>query len=468
MEEKKELFENVPVPKALMTFALPTIISQLINLIYNLADTFFVGRTGDPYKIAAVSLAFTLFVMTVSIANLFGIGGGGMISRLLGIGEYGRAKKVAAFSFYGALICSAVYSLIIGIFMTPLLRLIGASDATMEYAKQYTLLVVVIGTIPVVTSGTMAHLLRNTGYSKQASIGLSGGGILNMILDPLFMFVLFPEGMEVFAAAFATLLSNIASMVYFLITIKGVSKRTALSVNFKVCRSIDKNDVKKVVSVGIPSAILPGLYDLANIILNANMAAHGDMQLAAIGIVLKVERLPNAIGIGISQGMLPLVAYNYASGNKKRRADTINFARYLGIAITLVTIAFYEIFAEKIVGVFIDTSSAGDGALMVLGFATTFLRIRAIGSIFQFLNYHSSYCMQAMGDGKGTLIHSITRELVYYIPLMFLFDSLWGETGLVSAVIAGEFLGAVTALLLLNHWTKKTERHMINSTEKLA
>lgn len=454
MEEKKELFENIPVPKALMTFAIPTIISQLINLIYNLADTFFVGRTGDPYKIAGVSLAFTLFVMTVSIANLFGIGGGGMVSRLLGIGEYGRAKKVAAFSFYGSLICSAIYSLLIGIFLTPLLRLFGASDETMIFAKQYTLLVVVLGTIPVVTSGTMAHMLRNTGYSKQASIGLSGGGILNIILDPLFMFVLFPKGMEVFAAAFATLLSNVASMIYFLYTVKRVSKRAPLSISFKMCKSISKGDAKEVVSVGVPSAILPGLYDLSNIVLNAKMAAHGDMQLAAIGIVLKIERLPNAIGIGICQGMLPLVAYNYSSGNEHRKNATINFARYLGVGITVITIIFYEIFARQIVGVFIDTSSADEGAMLALSYAITFIRIRALGSIFQFLNYHTSYCLQAMGDGKGTLIHSVARQLVFYIPLMFLFDALWGEIGLTWAVVAGELLGAITALILLEHWTK--------------
>lgn len=456
MNEKKELFENVPVGKALRTLALPTVISQLINLIYNLADTFYVGRTGNPYMIAAVSLAFTLFVMTVSIANLFGIGGGGMVSRLMGKGENERAGNVCAYSFYGALATAAVYSLLVLAFMDPLLRLLGASDQTIEYSRQYTLLVVVFGTIPVVLSQTMSHFLRNTGYSKQASMGLSGGGILNIILDPLFMFVIFPSGMEVFAAALATLLSNIAAMVYFFVMVKKVSSKAPISISFADSRKVPKEDSREVISVGIPSAILPGLYDLSNIFLNARMAAHGDLQLAAIGIVLKVERLPNAIGIGISQGMLPLVAYNFAARNKKRMQDAVKIARNAGMLITLFTIVLYELFATQIAGAFISTTSgqAADAEL-VLGFATMFLRIRSLSSLPMFLNYHTSYCMQAMGDGTGTLVHSVARQLVFYIPLMILFDVLFGETGLAWSLLAGEILGAITALLLLNRWIKK-------------
>ena len=457
MDEKKELFENVPVNKALMKLALPTIISQLINLIYNLADTFYVGRTGNPYMIAAVSLAFTLFVMTVSIANLFGIGGGGMVSRLMGKGDNDRAKNVSAYSFYGALIVSAAYSLLVLAFLNPLLRLLGASDQTIEFSRQYTVLVVVIGTIPVVLSQTMAHFLRNTGYSKQASLGLSGGGILNIILDPLFMFVVFPSGMEVFAAALATLLSNIAAMVYFFVMIRKVSSKAPLSISYSDCRKASKEERKEVISVGIPSAILPGLYDLSNIFLNARAAAHGDLQLAAIGIVLKVERLPNAIGIGISQGMLPLVAYNFAAKNKKRMEDAISYARTSGILITIGTIVLYELFARQIAGLFISTTSSQAASVeMVLGYAVMFLRIRSLASLPMFINYHTSYCMQAMGDGRGTLIHSVARQLVFYIPLMILFDTLWGETGLAVSLLVGEILGAITALLLLQRWIKKT------------
>jgi len=192
-------------------------------------------------------------------------------------------------------------------------------------------------------------------------------------------------------------------------------------------------------------------------VLNARMAAHGDIQLAAIGIVLKVERLPNAIGIGISQGMLPLVAYNFAAGNRARRDAFIQTARKLGIAVTAVTTVLYEVFATQIVSVFISNGASGDEVAMVLGFATTFLRIRALGAVLMFLNYHTSYCMQAMGDGKGTLIHSVLRQLIFYIPFLILFDALWGENGLAAALLAGEALGAAAALLLLRKCLKEVD-----------
>ncbi|MDO4939706.1 MAG: MATE family efflux transporter [Lachnospiraceae bacterium] len=457
MDDKKILFEKTPVPKAMMALAIPTIISQLITLIYNLADTFYVGRTGNPYMIASVSLAYTLFIMTTSIANLFGIGGGGLVSRLMGVNENERAKNVCAYSVYGALVVGAVYSLIIAIFMTPILTLFGASENTMTYAKQYTWLVVVIGTIPIVLSQTLAHFLRNTGYSKQASMGLSGGGIINIILDPLFMFVVFPQGSEVVGAALATLLSNIASMIYFFIMVNKVSKGgTPVSVSLRDRNKAIQRDKKEIISVGIPAAILPGLYDVANIFLNARMAAHGDMQLAAIGTVLKIERLPNAIGIGISQGMLPLVAYNYAAGKKERMNRAISFARNTGIVISICTTVLYEIFAGQIAGAFIATSGGSSAAQATLGFAVTFLRIRALAATVTFLNYHTSYCLQAMGDGRDTLIHSVARQLIFYIPLMLLFDVLFGENGLTWALLVGETLGAVTALIFLRNWKKKT------------
>ncbi len=457
MDSKKELFEKTPVPKALMSLAIPTIISQLITLIYNLADTFYVGQTGNPYMIASVSLAYTLFIMTTSIANLFGIGGGGLVSRLMGLNENERARNVCAYSVYSSLLVAAAYALIIAAFMTPLLTLLGASENTITYAKQYTWLVVVMGSVPIVLSQTLAHFLRNTGYSKQASLGLSGGGVLNIILDPLFMFVIFPKGSEVVGAALATLLSNIASMVYFFFMVNRISEKgTPVSTSFNDRRKVTKRDKKEVISVGIPAAVLPGLYDLANIFLNARMAAHGDMQLAAIGTVLKIERLPNAIGLGISQGMLPLVAYNYGANNRERMNKAISFARNSGLVITVCTTIFYELFAPQIAGVFIATSGNSSAAMAALGFATTFLRIRALAATVTFLNYHTSYCLQAMGDGRGTFVHSVARQLVFYIPLMMLFDVLWGELGLTWALLAGETLGAVTALILLDRWKKKT------------
>lgn len=452
-ESKKELFETKPVGAAILTLAIPTIISQLISVIYNIADTFYVGRTGNPYMIAAVSLSLPLFLMTIAFANLFGIGGGSMLARLMGAGKEGSAKSVSSFSFYGALAISLLYSLLVFFFREPLLLLLGASENTLEYALQYTNWVVILGTPFVVLSAVLSHLLRNAGYSRQAGWGLSGGGVLNIILDPLFMFVLFPKGQEVKAAAVATFISNVAAFLFLLLVLFKLSAKSPLSVEPAKLKGLKRRDALEVFSVGVPSAILPGLFDLANIIMNSSMAAHGDLELAAIGIVMKVERLPNAIGIGISQGMLPLVAYNYTSGNHERMKAVISKARKMGIITALICVAIFELLAAPMVGIFLDGSD--QTALTALAMAVTFLRIRSAASPFQFLNYHTSFSMQAMGDGKGTIIHAFGRIIIFYIPFMYLFDFLWGTFGLCLALPVGEACADILALWLLKRGLNK-------------
>lgn len=456
---KKELFENMPIPRAIAVMAIPTIISQLINLIYNMVDTFFIGRTGNSYMVAAVTVAFPLFMMNVAFSNLFGIGGGSLMARLIGIGREGDARRVSAFGIYGSVLIALVYSLLVYLFMEPLLRLLGASDSTAGFARQYTVLVVIIGSLPTILSTAGAHLLRNVGYSKQASIGLSGGGILNMILDPLFMFVLFPRGWEVFGAALATLLSNVVACIYMLFMINRVSRSSSLSLRPGDIRGIRREDVKGIFVVGVPSAILTGLFDVANIVLNALMALHGDLALAAIGIVMKAERLPNAINIGICQGMMPIVAYNYSSGNRERMDQVIRTARRYGLLIAFCSMALFELLASPIIRVFLSTSAGNaEEALATIAFGILFIRVRCLASPVQFLNYHTSYCLQAMGDGRDTLLHAIGREILFYIPFMFLLNQLFGTMGLVCALIAGEGCGALFALFLLRRWlARKSE-----------
>lgn len=446
----------MPVRRAIYTMAVPTIIAQLINLVYNVVDTFFIGRTGNAYMMAAVSVAYTLYIMNVAFANLFGIGGGSLMARLAGKGENDKAKNVSAYSFFGAIAIAIAYSLLILITADPLLRLLGATDLTIGFAKQYVYTVVVVGNIPIILSATLAHLIRNAGYSKQASMGLSMGGILNIALDPIFMFVLLPDGYEVLGAAIATLLANIIACVYLLFIYRRESKHTSLSMSIKKAKHIEKEQVKELFSVGVPSAILTGLFDLANMFMNAIMASYGETAVAALGIVMKVERLPNAMNIGICQGTMPLIAYNFASGNWKRMNLVIKKSTKYGLIICFFSLALFELLAKPLTGVFLDTNSVqAQGAVETLAFAAAFLRIRCLASPVQFMNYRSSFCMQAMGDGKGTLIHAIVRELVFYIPLMYLLSGLFKVNGLVFSLVIAETLAMILALYLMKKWQKK-------------
>ena len=457
--DKKELFETMPVGRALATMAIPTIISQVINLVYNMVDAFFIGRTGNSYMMAATSLTLTMVMLNVAFSNLFGVGGGSLIARLMGVQKTEQARSVSAFSCFGAISLAAVYSVLLGLFLNPVLHFLGASEYTMQYARQYAILVVVIGSVPSILSLTLAHLLRNTGFSAQASIGLSSGGILNMLLDPLFMFVLLPTGQEVVGAALATLLSNIIACLYLLFAYRKASGSSPLSIRPSAARQIQRVNIKNLFAVGIPSAILTGLFDVANVCVNILASAHNDLVLAAMGIVMKVERVPNAVNIGICQGMLPIVAYNFSSGNHDRMKETIRTARRTGLLIALASLVLLEVFAAPATHLFLSTSRGdNEAALTTVAYAALFLRLRCLASPMQFLNYHTSFCMQAMGNGKATMLHAVVRELVFYIPFMFVLDRLFGERGLAAALPAGETCGALFALLLLHLALKKLKK----------
>lgn len=451
----------MPVRKALMTMAVPTIVSQLINLIYNMVDTMFIGQTGDAYKTAAVTLVFTLFMMTVSFGNLFGIGGGSLMARLAGQGDRERAKGVSALAFYGAIGIALLYSLLIGLFLDPILDFLGASENTVAFAKQYVTLVVVLGDVPVILSAVTAHLLRNTGFSRQAGFGLSLGGVLNVILDPICMFVLLPDGMEVFGAALATLISNIVSCLYLVVTMARMTKRSALSLDPRDLRRIGGGEVRGFFGVGVPSALLTGLFDVANICLNFLMAAHGDLELAAIGIVMKVERLPNAVNIGICMGMLPIVAYNYSSGDHQRMSAVLSTARKYGLAISAASIALFALLSPPICRLFMNTSAGSDpaAAAATVAFAAAFLRLRCASAPLKFLNYNTSYAMQAVGYGSGTMLHAVFRELIFYIPFMLILNRFFGAYGVAFAIVPGECAGGLFALLLFRRWKRRNVRH---------
>ena len=317
----------------------------------------------------------------------------------------------------------------------------------------------VAGSLPSILSMTLAHLLRNTGFSTQASAGLSMGGILNVLLDPLFMFVLLPRGQEVTGAALATALSNFVACAYLLLAYRRASREAPLSMSLRAARTLERAHVRALFAVGVPSAILVGLFDVANICVNIIAAAHNDLVLAGMGIVMKVERVPNAVNIGICQGMLPIVAFNYSSGDHARMRAVIRTARLSGLAVSATCLLLFQLFAGQVARVFLSTS-AGDAAsaLTTVGYAALFLRIRSVASPVQFINYHTSYCMQAMGNGRGTLAHAFVRELVFYIPFMFLLDRLLGETGLAAALPVGEACGAMFALFLLHRTIERAGR----------
>ena len=442
-EEKirtKEIFETKPVPAALAKMAIPTIVSQLITLIYNIADTWFIGQTNNPYMVAASSLVLTIFLMTAALANLFGVGGGNLVVRLLGGKDEEEAKKAASLSLVMAIGASLTFSVLCFLFMDPLLRILGASDYTIGYAKQYLTFVVVIGAVPTDLATTMSAMVRNIGHSKEAGFGLGMGGVLNVILDPIFMFVVFPDGYQVAGAAVATMLSNVITLIYFIFTYQKLKGETVLSLPRRV-EKIRKDSLGSLFSVGVPAAMSLLLFDLTTMVINRLAAGHGDTQLAAIGIVLKVERLPLNIGIGICLGMTPLVAYNYASKNHKRMKEFFSAARFAGLVISVLCVVFYRFCAPYIVRAFISDADT-------VRYGTEFLQSRCFATPFMFLSFHMVHFMQAVNRGKVSFQLAVIRQICLNIPILILLNHFFGMSGIVWTQLIADAINVVVSYII--------------------
>ena len=433
--DRKEIFESIPVPSALRVMIVPAVISQLIVLIYNMADTFYVGQTGNPYMVAGTSLILPVFNITLCLAGLAGIGGGSLISRLLGQNREDEARRVSAFALRLSLCVAAAFSIGMGLFMRPVLEFLGAGENTYRYASQYALCVIVLGGIPTVLSNVLSNLIRSIGRSQQAGNGIALGGILNIALDPLFMFVLLPDGYEVLGAGIATCLSNCIACGYFLTLLVRMGRQSVITFRSGDGRA-ERESVIAVFAVGVPSAVATLLFDLDYMIIDKLMVSYHDLALAAIGIVLKVERFPLNVGIGICQGMLPLVAYNYASGNHERMRSIIRLARGLGLAVAAVSILMYEIFAGQLARVFISDAQTVE-------MASRFLRIRVLATPLMFLSFFTVYLFQAFGKGRVSLFLGMTRWLVFNIPMLFILNGIFGMYGIVSSQVTADTLTVI-------------------------
>lgn len=430
--QKENVFQNLPIPVALRKMILPAVASQLIVLIYNMADTFFVGQTNNPYMVAGTSLILPVFNITLCLAGLAGIGGGSLIARLLGQSQEEEARRVSAFSLYLGLFIAALFAVGIAVFMEPVLGLLGAGENTYEYAKQYAMCVIVVGGIPTVLSNVLSNLIRSIGRSKEASAGIILGGLLNIALDPLFMFVLLPDGSEVLGAGIATCISNCTAFLFFVVVLLRMGRDSAVTFSPKVGLP-KRGNMIAVFAVGVPSAVTTLLFDLDYVIIDKLMVSYHDLALAAVGIVLKVERFPLNVGIGICQGMMPLVAYNYSAGNEKRMNDTIKLSRGLGLVIAGISIVLYEIFAVQFSHLFISDSQTVE-------LASQFLRVRVLATPLMFLSFFTVYLFQAFGKGRISLFLGVTRWLVFNIPMLFLLNAIFGMFGVVWSQVTADTL----------------------------
>lgn len=443
-QEKEQLFTTAPVAKAVISLAVPTVIAQLITVVYNMADTFFIGQLGDPDQVAAATLAMPVFMFLTAFANLFGIGGASMISRCLGAGERDKAKQTASFCIWGAALVSLVYGVLVVLLRHMLLPLLGTDAATAGFCASYIFWTVGIGAVPTVLNAGLAHLIRSEGYSVQASFGVAMGGILNMLLDPVFIFLF---RMEITGAAIATMLSNVAATVYFFAFLYRIRKSTTITPSPK-CFTLGGGIPLEVLTVGLPSFLMTLMSTVSNLTLNKIIAGYSNEAVAGMGIAKKIDLMAFAIAQGMTQGTLPLIGYNYSAGNHKRMLAALRVLLLDCLVVAMGGMALMFLGATPITRCFID-----DAATVAYG--RSFLRIVCLACPTTALNFLAITIFQATGKKVQPLVLSLLRKGGLDIPLMLLFNGLVGIDGIAWATPLADLLALVVSLVLTVPYLKK-------------
>lgn len=409
------VFEDYPIKKAVLIQVVPAIASQMITLIYSLADTYFVGLLNDPRQTAAVTVAFPSFLMLTAISNLFGIGGASAISRALGRNDSHAARCISAISIWCGLLAACCFSLLFARLKTPILYLCGASSETFPWAARYAQWVIVLGGPFTVMNTLLANLVRAEGGANYASIGVSFGGLLNLLLDPLLILPSFLE-LGTVGAGIATALSNMGATAFFLIYLLKNRTSTVLSPSFSRLRFTPQY-LKTILSIGFPSAVQYALTVFAVSAQSKFISKYSDQAVAAFGIAKKLDQLPLYFSLGVANGLLPLLAYNHAAGNIQRKNSAFQLGCIISSSFSMLCVVLYEIFAEPLSTIFIKDS-------VTIAYSASFLRRMVIAMPLMALCYLIIIQFQAMERFKESLLCSILRKGVLDIPILFFMDRL--------------------------------------------
>ena len=435
------------VPRAVARAALPSVAGQIVMVLYQMADTFFVARTGSDAMIAAVTVCMPAFMILSAIANLFGIGGAGAMARALGAKMPGRFRDAEAFALWGCLGTTAVYSLLVMVLTDPLLDLLGGWEPRVHaLARSYLFVTVVLGGLGASLSGALAHLLRARGQSLRASLGVSLGGVLNIALDPLFMFVLLPRGRETLGAAIATALSNGVSLIFLFAALHRERRRCApeLFPALSPRKSLFRERLpREILGTGLPAFLMTVMENVSCAVLEHLMGLEGLAQQAGVGVAKKLNLLAHSLVRGMAQGVLPLLAYHYAAGERRRMYGVLRFSMAVSVGLALLCTGAGLAFGRQLTGLFLEADSASRAD------AARFLRILCLGAPWSAAAYGCISFFQATGHSLLSFVLACARKGALDIPLMFLLRAQLGAAGIVWATPAADALCCLLALFVL-------------------
>ncbi len=447
-----EIFETMAIPRAVMKLAIPAIVAVLFTMIYNLADTFFIGMTNDDLQVAAVSLCTPLFMVFTAIGTVFGMGGSSVISRAMGAGKMDYIKKVCSFCMWAGLIVGVVVLIVYYVLMNPLLTMLGTSEGTREFARNYLQMIAIAGPFAIVPSA-FANIIRCEGKSMIAAAGMIGGNILNIILDPVFIIAC---GMGTRGAGLATLISMIAATIYYVVYFLVAS--SLLSIRIKDF-SMREKIVPNVLSIGIPACLGTVMITVSTIIEQRLMASYGDLPLAAVGIALKVLMIATMLAGGIGQGVQSMLGYCVGGRMWERFNKTLRFSLIFAFLFCLILCIACMIWTTPLVKLFLTEMDS-------IGYAVQFSRILLWTSPIAGMFYVCQNTMLAMGVPMQSLILNISRQGFVLIPLLFIMRAIMGMNGILWAQPIADIISFILAIVLLLTALKKLKEKAPVDIEK--
>lgn len=455
-----DLFEREAVPKAVFKLALPTVLSMIVAVFYNMVDTFFVGKTNDPNQVAAVSVATPVFLFLMAAGNIFGIGGSSFLSRALGEKHYDRVKKISSFCFYMGIIVGIIGGILMEVFMTPILHAAGTSDNTFAFARTY-LTCIAFGGPAIVISTAFTNLIRGEGAAKSSMIGMMAGTIANIILDPLFILKSLSIPLFGFAklkipclgwgvggAALATVVGNLVSIAFFLIHV--CSKNSVLSINPRYF-SIRGGILKGVMLIGLPASITNILMSLSHILMNKLLVQYGDIPVAGMGIAMKANMLVIFVQLGLGMGIQPLIGYNFGAQNFRRMKAVIKFAIFCVVSLGVALTAVYFVFTREIISVFIKASDVIDMGVKIL-------RALMVSSPFIGIMFVFNFSFQAMGKALASLMLAVSRQGFIFLPIIILFKIMFGLDGIIFAQPIADLCSVLMAFFMFLYMNKSLRK----------
>lgn len=467
MNIKLERINAMPTSKAFLKLALPSVLSQVIIVLYNMADTYFVGLAGSDTMMSAITICMPVFVVLSAISNLFGIGGGAAYSRALGKGNKGRTENILSYSLYGCLLFTFVYAMTIFLFRHPFINLLGGRDFMVhQVALQYIFVTVVLGGLPTTLSALLSHLIRAEGHSKQASRGIILGAILNIVFDPIFMFVLMKPGDEVLGAAIATALSNVCALIYLVVILYRLKKKGAYF-TFQFNEAwISDNSAREILLTGLPASLMTLFENISFAVLNSLMATVSIAAQAAIGVAKKINMLAHCIVRGLAQGVLPLVAFNYAKKNYIKLQEIFQLTMFASVGTSLIIMVLALLFGHGFVGIFLHAEGES------IQLAIQFLHILCVGGPFSAFAYTTISFFQGVKKSKQSFLLASLRKGAVDIPLMFILMNLLPVYGIVMATPLSDAICATVAFISIKHWFSQVKvegsKDIIKVENKLA